>query len=249
MIGAMAIAALLAGSTPPPPAAPPQHRLQPHVAVKTAAYEFESDYPARAVAIPALAAFFETERARIRAEFVKDAADGAREAKQDGRSFNPYDLMLDWKIVTETPRFLSFSGSNWSYSGGAHGNGGTDSLVWDKAARARIKPIDIFVSAAALWSAIRAPYCRALDADRAERRSAPVKKSDDPFDRCPQLKDLTLLLGSTNRKAIDRIGLIADQYVAGSYAEGPYEITLPVTAAVIAAVKPGYRAAFATRQP
>ncbi|MEO0056797.1 MAG: hypothetical protein RIT17_233, partial [Pseudomonadota bacterium] len=31
----------------------------------------------------------------------------------------------------------------------------------------------------------------------------------------------------------------------GSYAEGPYEVTLPVTQAVLAAVKPEYKAAFA----
>ncbi len=62
------------------------------------------------------------------------------------------------------------------------------------------------------------------------------------------MKELTPLWGSSNRQAINRIGLIADQYVAGSYAEGPYEITLPVTPAVIAAVKPGNRAAFAVKR-
>ncbi len=50
------------------------------------------------------------------------------------------------------------------------------------------------------------------------------------------LKELTLLLGSSNRQANNRIGLTANQYLAVSYAEGPYEITLPVTPAVIAAV-------------
>ena len=46
---------------------------------------------------------------------------------------------------------------------------------------------------------------------------------------------------------IDRIGLIADPYVAGSYAEGAYEVTLPVTRAIIGTVKPEYRGAFAVR--
>lgn len=62
---------------------------------------------------------------------------------------------------------------------------------------------------------------------------------------CPPVKDLTILLGSTNGRAIDRIGLLADPYVAGSYAEGSYEVTLPVTRAIAGAVKPAYRAAFA----
>jgi hypothetical protein len=55
-----------------------------------------------------------------------------------------------------------------------------------------------------------------------------------------------VLLGSSDKQRFNRIGLIAAPYVAGSYAEGPYEITLPVTPAVLAAVKPEYKAAFAT---
>ena len=39
-------------------------------------------------------------------------------------------------------------------------------------------------------------------------------------------------------------GPVADPYVAGSYAEGRYEIRLPVTAAFVAALKPEYRASF-----
>jgi len=54
-----------------------------------------------------------------------------------------------------------------------------------------------------------------------------------------------VLLGSSDRKAFNRIGLLAAPYVAGSYAEGTYEVTLPVTPAVLQAVKPEYKAAFA----
>lgn len=61
--------------------------------------------------------------------------------------------------------------------------------------------------------------------------------------RCP-----TNCLPQPNPKQANHIGLIADQYLAGSYAEGPYEITLPVTPAVIAAVKPEYRAGFSVKR-
>ena len=67
------------------------------------------------------------------------------------------------------------------------------------------------------------------------------------FGKCPKISELTELLGSSNRQRFDRIGLIADPYVAGSYAEGTYETTLPVTAAILRIVKPGYRAVFAVR--
>ena len=55
----------------------------------------------------------------------------------------------------------------------------------------------------------------------------------------------TLILGSRNHKTFDRIGFLIAPYEAGPYAEGSYEVTLPVTPAVLAAVKPEWRGAFA----
>lgn len=112
--------------------------------------------------------------------------------------------------------------------------------------RARLDPIAVFTSPAALERAIAPIYCARLKAERA-RRLAPDQDTDDLFSKCPPLSDLTLLLGSTDRRRMSRIGLIADPYVAGSYAEGQYEVTLPVTPAILAMVKPAYRAAFAAR--
>ena len=43
----------------------------------------------------------------------------------------------------------------------------------------------------------------------------------------------------------DRIGILIGPYEAGPYAEGGYEVTLPVTPAILAVVKPEYRASFA----
>lgn len=240
-VGTMVFAAVLASPLV-------AQRPQPKVQVKTADYQFSYTYPAQAAAIPALAAYFESDRDRARAEFIRDATKAKLESKRDKFNFYPHEMAVVWDVVTETPRLLSLSGSFYGFSGGAHGNTGSGSLLWDKLRRERLKPVALFATPQALWAAIRQPYCRALDAERAKRRGEPVGKSIDAFDACPPLKDLTLLLGSRGRKGIDRIGLIADQYVAGSYAEGPYEITLPVTPAVIAAVKPDYRSAFAIGQ-
>ncbi|MBI0474090.1 hypothetical protein D9601_01750 [Sphingomonas sp. MA1305] len=52
----------------------------------------------------------------------------------------------------------------------------------------------------------------------------------------PGVQGSGLLLGSTDRRHIDRTGLVADPYVAGSYEEGRYEIDLPVTAGLLATV-------------
>ena len=53
-----------------------------------------------------------------------------------------------------------------------------------------------------------------------------------------------MLLGSSNGATFDRIGFQIAPYEAGPYAEGTYEITLPVDGAVMRALKPQYRASF-----
>ena len=57
--------------------------------------------------------------------------------------------------------------------------------------------------------------------------------------------EVTVLMGSGDKAHFTRIGLIADPYVAGPYVEGSYEVTLPVSPALLKAVKPEYRSMFA----
>ena len=58
-----------------------------------------------------------------------------------------------------------------------------------------------------------------------------------------------LLTDSDNNARFDHVAVIADQYVAGPYAEGPYEIALPITAAMIERLRPEYRSSFESRPP
>ncbi len=146
-------------------------------------------------------------------------------------------------MVADLPRFLSLSASFYEYSGGAHGNGAFEGLVWDRKAKAAFDPKTMFRSQAALQDALGAAWCKALKAERTKRLGADY--SDDGIFACPPISDLTVLVGSSNKRSFDRIGLIAAPYVAGSYAEGSYEMTFPVTPKVLAAVKPEYKAAFA----
>ena len=56
-----------------------------------------------------------------------------------------------------------------------------------------------------------------------------------------------MIVGSSNGRTFDKVGVLVGPYAAGSYAEGNYEFTLPVTAALMKAVKPEYREAFSVR--
>lgn len=209
--------------------------------------EFSYQWPAAVAAIPALAARLEEERDAALAEQRQNWADMLSEP-DNAECAACYSLAFskEWKVVADLPRFLSLSAEIYLFTGGAHGNSGFDALVWDRKAQAALEPEALFLSPAALQEALGPRWCRALAAERKRRLGADY--SDDGLFPCPPIADLAVLLGSSNGRAFDRIGLIAAPYVAGSYAEGPYEVTLPVTDAVVKAVKPQYRAAFARGQ-
>ncbi len=210
-----------------------------------ASREFSYIWPAEVAAVPALVARFTAERDRLLAEQKAEwNAAIAEFAGQDCVACTNRAYQQTWEVVADLPRFLSLSASYYADGGGAHGNGGFDALVWDREAKIALDPQAMFRSPSALQQALGAPWCKALKAEKKDRLGADYYEDDEVFP-CPTIAELTLLPGSSNKQTFDRIGLLAAQYVAGSYAEGPYEVTMPVTPAVLAAVKPEYKAAFA----
>jgi len=213
---------------------------------RTSSFEFDYSYPAEAAAIPSLVAELEADLAKRRRELVEAAREGRVAAKENGFAFNPYSHSVSWTVVTDLPGWLSLTAASSEYTGGAHPNHWPQALLWDKAADQSRIATDLFASRAALSSAIRDPFCKALNRERAARRGAPIDPaSDDMFDQCIDPTGSTVILGSSDRQRFDRIGVLIAPYEAGPYAEGAYEITLPVTKAVLAAVKPQYRSVFA----
>ncbi|GAA4051913.1 DUF4163 domain-containing protein [Parerythrobacter jejuensis] len=237
--------ATLAAGTPPQPPAPAGDTVS--VKDENDLYSFDFSYPGAVAEIPALKSQFEKKRDASKAALVKEAREAQTDAKEMGFPYNAYAEGTQWKVVTDTPRFLSLSADIYSYTGGAHPNSTSDSLVWDKNAARSLKSIDLFTSGEALRRSLSADYCEQLDQLRAKRRGAPVDGGDGLFSECPNLDELVILLGSSTGEQFNRIGLIAPPYVAGSYAEGAYEVTLPVTAAVLETVKPAYRDAFSVK--
>lgn len=209
-------------------------------------YEFQYSYPAAAAGIAALKAEFDADIDKEHRDLASGAKELRAEAKKDGFPFNPLGRWTAWKVVTDLPGWLSLSADQSSYEGGAHPNHGHDALLWDRTAGVKRDPDDLFTSDKALSSVIRKDFCAALDRERAKKRGAPVKRgSDEPFSDCIDPTDSTVILGSAGGKAFDRVGILIGPYEAGPYAEGGYEVTLPITAAILAVVKPEYRASFA----
>lgn len=217
------------------------------VSEDTSLYSFDFAYPEEVAVIPELKERLDAAMQSSKAELVKQARAAQASARKAGFPYNAYAAGTEWKVVTNTPRFLSLSAAIYSYTGGAHSNSGSDTLVWDRETKRALEPLDFFTSAEALEQAVHDPFCAALDKERAKRRGADAGEVDGEFDDCPPIGDLTLLLGSTNGKTFNRIGLIADPYVAGPYAEGSYDITVPVTAELLEVVQPAYTDAFSLR--
>ena len=240
---AEAIATATASAPAQTPAAAPRK-----VSVSNDLIEYEYAYPAAAAAIPVLKAWLDKDIADRQSVLEDGTRTGRKDAKEGGFEYHPFGYWIDWRVVTDLPGWLSLSTELDSFEGGAHPNHGFDALLWDKAANQRRAPVDLFFSKQKLSSLIRAEFCRQIDRQRAEKRGAPVDRgSDELFNDCIDPLESTIILGSSNHKTFDRIGVLVAPYEAGAYAEGSYEATVPVTPAVLAAVKPQYRASFSDK--
>lgn len=243
---AAAPSASASAAAPAPPAPPAPAATARAVSEKNDLFNFDFSYPAAAAAIPALRDWLEADLARTKAALSSDSREAAKDAKAENFPFNAYESSTTWQVVTELPGWLSLSANNYSFTGGAHGNTAFQAILWDKAANKRRTATDLFTSPAALRAAVKKSFCAELDRERAKRRQGDEVWDDptDPFVACIDPLEQVVILGSKSHKGFDRIGFLIAPYNAGPYAEGTYEVTLPVTAAVLASVKPEYKAAF-----
>ena len=213
------------------------------------ALDFRYRWSAEAAAVPALDRRFRREAAKLKAKWLKDGREYLVIREKMGGGAVGYMLSVDWTTAGSTPRLLSLERASANFSGGAHGNSGTSSLLWDRRLAREVK-LDALLLRPGWWNgAIRQPFCTLLDRERAKRRQEQVKRGEWP-NQCPELKDLTLTLEDKDRdRRFDHLSVTADPYVAGAYAEGEYVISLPLTAAMLARLKPEYRASFEAQPP
>lgn len=227
---------------------PPQPRAQTPVTAREVheendLYVFDYSYPASAGAVPALKALLDSELDEARTRLKAEAQEGRKAATEGGFPFRPYSHSVKWEVVTDLPAWLSMSTLVGFDSGGAHPNYMFDALLWDRIAAKRRAAVELFTSKAALAAALREPFCKDLDRQRAKKRGGQDGGLPE-FDECIDPTEQTVILGSSNGKAFNRIGILIAPYAAGPYVEGDYEVTLPVTQKVLDAVRPEFKAAF-----
>ena len=229
-------------ATKPAPAAKPSK-----VEEETSLYNFTYNWSAEAAAIPELVKRFTADKDKVKAELVSDAKADRDERLKEGFPFNAYETQKSYETAGETDRLLSLELSVYSFTGGAHGSSGSGSLICDRVLTREVSIHDMLLPGASWTAAIRQPFCVLLNREREKRREEPVKP-DDMFGNCPEYKELTVIPADTDKNGrFDHLNVTADQYVAGPYVEGDYEIALPVTAMMIERLKPEYRPSFEPR--
>ncbi|EAQ29276.1 hypothetical protein NAP1_00850 [Erythrobacter sp. NAP1] len=217
------------------------------IAIKNDTYEFAYRWPRQAAAIPALDAALSAMAERARTEFEASAAEAEADAKRYDYDYRRYASEWTWEVAADTPRFLALTGSQYVYTGGAHGNSTFDAILWDREgheAKGPLEPLSVFTDVPALFEAASQPYCIALGEARIERIGE-AGLGEAINDICPELSELTVSFGTSNGRMIDRLVLISAPYVVGAYAEGSYSIEVPMNDDMLALVKPQYQSGFA----
>jgi hypothetical protein len=210
-------------------------------------YTFSYSYPNIVAQFPTLKAQLDKQRAEILAELKAEGSAWVKDRPADYGGMT-LDRDTSWQQVTNLPGYLSLTVDEYRFDGGAHGNYDRGSIIWDKAAAQRIAPIDMFSSKNAFDALVQTPFCDRLDIERSHKRDGEKvdrTQTQDWMQACPAPSDYTIILGSSDGKKFNRFSVYIGPYGAGPYSEGDYEIDMAVTSALLAAVKPAYRSAFA----
>jgi hypothetical protein len=202
--------------------------------------EFSYGWPAEADALPALRAVLRSEMVAERAQAIRWAREGRDNARDNGIAFAAHYFAKGWEVAGSTPQLLSLTATEETFAGGAHGNIAFSALLWDRAADRPLEPA-VLLGAVAL-ERMRGRYCAALDAERAERRGAPVRPDPrDPHTLCPPLAGQVLAPrdGDGNGR-FEAIDVLIAPYVAGAYAEGAYFAEIPLEADDLTGIEEAY---------
>ncbi len=238
---AAAVAATLAAcnrerEAEPTPAAPaPGAVVTPADAAAPMSFESKTPWAEVSLALPDglkpqtdLHARLYAEEVRKLRQFVEGAQGERTEAGFD-ESMPPYAKTIEYSVAAETGKLLSLKRVDYDYSGGAHPNTLTTGLLWDKALKREIGFTDLFRKGVDL-TVLDQALCSAINAAKRARvpDSASLTLGGSEWS-CPRASTTPFVLtpGSVPGKAAGLTFLIGP-YQVGPYAEGAYEIALPV---------------------
>ena len=183
---------------------------------------------------PALLASLRSDASKAAATARAEASRDAANATKSGFPFRRYESISDWSLAADTPRLLALVGESYAFTGGAHGNTGYATRIWDKTAQKAIPFSALFSDWAKARALIEPAYCAALATEQQAR-------GGNAASNCPKLADQPIVPFAGLATRASRLRVLLGPYTAGSYAEGSYLITLPWPDGVKPLVKPAYR--------
>ncbi len=203
-------------------AAPP---IPTRFAASNADAKVELALPARIERYPELHAKLYNDGRQQMLDFVKHAAgDRIRFAKKGVPERGPYQRTVVWTITAVTPHLISLRNAWFDDTGGAHPNHGSDVLLWDRVRNVMVLQSELFkpdadTRAQDFW------LCEALTKAKLARVGPSAPKSWT----CPKFSDAhAVLVPSTTPFRIGGMMFLFDPYVIGAYAEGDYELLMPL---------------------
>ena len=169
-------------------------------------------------------ALFDQEK-RLLVDFTQTAKEDRKRLIENGKSQpQPYERRETWSITAVTPHLISLRGNWFADTGGAHPNHGSEVKLWDRDHGQFILPAELFKPDADF-------------ADQDKRLCAAVTKAKqarmgpNPPGRwsCPEWADAHfVLIPSSQPYRIGGLMFLFDPYVIGAYAEGDYEVLIPL---------------------
>lgn len=143
----------------------------------------------------------------------------------------PWVRTVDWdtSAVSDPHGIISLVGSHYEYAGGAHGNTGTGTIIWDREADAEVLGREMFTSDAAMIEALLAPIRAEIQAEKSVRYGydLPASEIADLLSGDMIWFTRVSLLPSTEDGQFGGLKVHFDPYDIGVYAEGGYEAAVP----------------------
>ena len=181
--------------------------------------------PAEIASHPALhTLLYDRETAGLKTFAAKAAAD--RKASDGKFPWRPYTRQSQWFLAVDSAPLVGLRALWFEDTGGAHPNHGGSTLIWDNVANREIQPNALFRPDADM-AVLDKAICDAVAQAKTHRAGA--TPLNDMFS-CPKWNQTVLVLASSTIPGkIGGLTVLIDPYVVGPYAEGDYEVVVPVS--------------------